>query len=553
MKSVRIVLCAMLIGLLGACTSIPTSGPVHTSSPQAPERSAVDVIYSGPAADASPEAIVEGFLAASSSGYGDDFATARLFLTEEAATEWNPFARVDIIDASQPSSIAASSPTAITVAVTLAGEVDPHGRLSTKDQPVEVERHYELVADDAQQWRIAHLPDGLMMADVTFENHFDRIPLHFLSPDHRVLIPETRWFPRHTAVQSATQALLYGPSSWLAPAVDTAVPANTRLDSASEGPEGVASLDLSTPGTISDSQRGELLAQLQRTLRQIPAVQSLSVRINGTPTSAQNVAPISAPPSQPARALFAGPESLMQWSEGKLTNVAQTEGQWRHPVAPFPPAEGGIVAMNAAGAIVRLDGGQEGSELFPPGNLIAPVIDRLGWVYSGAEHSAGVLAATTDGENTREVQAPWLRGAKVVKLGIAPDGARALVLSDVGGTPLLQIAALTREEDGGPLALTDPVSLPLIRGRVIDASWMGSDEVAVLINPIGDGPARVVITGVGALLRTLPPIAGGAEIAAGSNDRFMVVVTESGNLRVRTGGGWREISDVHLQDPRYAG
>lgn len=546
---VVIALCAAL----AACTSIPTTGTVHTSNPQAPERSAVDVIYSGPAVNASPEAIVEGFLAASSSGYGDDFATARLFLTDEAAAQWDPFARVDIIDASHPTTMRATAQGAVSVAVSLTGEVDPHGRLSTKDQAVEVERQYLLVAGADEQWRIAELPDGLMMADVTFENHFDRIALHFLSPDRRVLIPETRWFPRHTAVQSATQALLYGPSSWLAPAVQTAVPPDTRLDSASEGPEGVASLDLSTPGVITDTQRGELLAQLQRTLRQIPAVQSLSVRINGVPTSSQNAAPISAPPTHPARAIFAGPDSLMQWSEGQLSPIADTDGTWHHPVAPFPPAEDGIVAIDSAGAVVRLRGADEPASLLTGTRLIPPVIDRQGWVISGEQQSAGTLMATTDGSDVREVEAPWLAGAQVVKISITADGANMAVLSDVGPTPLLRVAAVLRDGEGAPVALSDPITVPLIRGQVIDASWMGNNELAVLIQPGGESSAQVIITGVGCFLRTLPAVPGGVAIAAGSNDRNIVVVSDKGSLRVRTGGGWREVASTGLSDPRYAG
>ncbi|MDO5727601.1 MAG: GerMN domain-containing protein, partial [Bowdeniella nasicola] len=293
MRIFRSLTLLVVLTLITACATLPTSGPVNTSQPDAPERSAVDVIYSGPSPDASPQAIVEGFLAASSSGYGDDFATARLYLTDDAAEQWDPYARVDILDASKPTHIEVAESSAVTVTTTLAADVDPHGRLATKDTPVETERRYRLVTDNADQWRIAELPDGLMMADVTFENHFDRIPLHFISPDRRVLVPETRWFPRHTAVRSATQALLYGPSSWLAPAVTTAAPTKARLESVSEGPDGVAAVDLTTPATLSETERAEFFAQLQRTLRQIPAVQSLSVRINGTPMNSQSPAVLS--------------------------------------------------------------------------------------------------------------------------------------------------------------------------------------------------------------------------------------------------------------------
>ncbi|MDO5726423.1 MAG: LpqB family beta-propeller domain-containing protein, partial [Bowdeniella nasicola] len=139
------------------------------------------------------------------------------------------------------------------------------------------------------------------------------------------------------------------------------------------------------------------------------------------------------------------------------------------------------------------------------------------------------------------------------KIGIAPDGARALVISQIGASPLLRITGVMRDENGIPTGLTDPISVPLTRGRLLDASWMGADDLAVLIDPPGDASPRVVITAVGGLLQMLPAIPHAHTLAGGPNDRSIVVVTDEGALRVRVGGGWREIPGSNVRDPRYAG
>ena len=170
----RILLALLAVALLGACTALPTSSPVHTSNPRLPDRSEVDVLYSGPTAGADPAAIVEGFLAASAAGFADEFSAAKEYLTSEAAGAWDPYAGVDIIDSTTESVTTEVESGAIEVATMSRADVDSRGRYTAKPQPVGSTRTYSLVKDADDQWRIAVLPDGLVIPDARFEQIFDR-------------------------------------------------------------------------------------------------------------------------------------------------------------------------------------------------------------------------------------------------------------------------------------------------------------------------------------------------------------------------------------------
>src|SRR5690625_4572044 len=82
---------------LAACASIPQSGKVGESDQPADVDQ--DVAYTfnpaGPAQDATPTSISNGFILAAT-GIQGDFSTAREFLTDSAAEQWDPSAQTTI-------------------------------------------------------------------------------------------------------------------------------------------------------------------------------------------------------------------------------------------------------------------------------------------------------------------------------------------------------------------------------------------------------------------------------------------------------------------------
>src|SRR5690625_6612085 len=91
------LLVVVLALIVTGCASIPESGQVGESDPQADINR--DVAYTfnpaGPANDATPTSIINGFILAAT-GIQGDFSTAREFLTDSAANDWDPHAQTTI-------------------------------------------------------------------------------------------------------------------------------------------------------------------------------------------------------------------------------------------------------------------------------------------------------------------------------------------------------------------------------------------------------------------------------------------------------------------------
>ena len=83
--------------IFASCASIPQSGQVGESDQQADVDQ--DVAYTfnpaGPAQYATPTSIINGFILAATAIQGD-FSTAREFLTDSAANDWDPHAQTTI-------------------------------------------------------------------------------------------------------------------------------------------------------------------------------------------------------------------------------------------------------------------------------------------------------------------------------------------------------------------------------------------------------------------------------------------------------------------------
>lgn len=557
MRRAHRLLAALAALALAGCTALPDSGPVYTSNPRLPERSEVDVLYSGPTNNAEPREIIEGFLAASAAGYSDEFAAAKLYLTETAALSWDPYAGVDVIDSAEPIPPEEVESGGVRVTSMSVAEVDSRGRYTVRRQPVEVVRTFSLIKNAAGQWRIATLPNGIAIPDVRFEQIFDRVPLYFITPDTEVLVPEARWFPRPHLVSGALAALLSGPSSWLQPGVRTAVPDGTRINGNIATTNDAVTVDLTVPGERPDANQLQLIyTQIQRTLAGSGTVQSVQLRINGTQVIPVAAAPVIEAPNTASQPLAISAGKLVRWNGRDLVpvpNPAGVEGPLASPSAPFDGSAGPIVVLDATGSIRTIPAGQGPSEVLIEGpDLIPPSVDRLGWVWSGPRQARGSLTVTQHAGQSQQVDVPWLDGPEVMRARISADGARALILMRVGATVVVRVAAVIRDENGTPTGLASPEDIVLPTGSVLDADWVGGTDVAILVrDQLASDPAVTIAT-LGGPRTTLPSVPGATQIASGNSDRSIVVATQIGDLYVRAGAGWR-LAASGVTDPNYAG
>ena len=137
------------------------------------------------------------------------------------------------------------------------------------------------------EWRISKLPDGLLLSSTDVDSLFRSYSLYFLAPNSDRLVPDPVFVPvgQQGLATSLVRSLLDGPTRWLDPAVDTAVPPGTRLEVDSVPVEnGVAQVDLST--SVLDADEATLRrfsAQLVWTLLELPDVQGVRITVNGEP------------------------------------------------------------------------------------------------------------------------------------------------------------------------------------------------------------------------------------------------------------------------------
>jgi len=189
MRVVVAVLTAVLV--ITGCTQIPRSGPVESVNPSSVlSDTDVDFLPPGPSLGASPEDILEGFIAAGTAAQ-NNYRVARSYLTEQFHDTWNP--NQSVLISQGESSVIQSSESELVYRVQVVASVDEAGRYEVAAQPTDQELVFSL-EQVAGEWRISDAPDGVVLAEVAFREAFDSYLLYYYSADYRELVPDLRWF-----------------------------------------------------------------------------------------------------------------------------------------------------------------------------------------------------------------------------------------------------------------------------------------------------------------------------------------------------------------------
>nr|NLD40365.1 hypothetical protein [Actinomycetales bacterium] len=276
----RAVAVLLLAVLVASCTSLPRSGPVQAAEPQIPPGYGVDVLAEGPAQNASPEEIVNGFLRASAYGHGDEFQVASQYLAP--GVTWEPLAQVRVYSATQSPDIAVNANDGgISVTVEQVAAVDEVGRYEAMS-PTTLRSTFTLVRTSEEQWRIAGLDAGLLVSDVNFEQTFSVASLYFLTRDFSATVPELRWYPLEDRATHIVEGILAGPSGWMERGVTSAFPQGTTLLRQVAVQDGVATIHLSDAFLEAGDQEIALAnAQLENTLAAVTEIGSIELQVRG--------------------------------------------------------------------------------------------------------------------------------------------------------------------------------------------------------------------------------------------------------------------------------
>lgn len=569
----RLIALALACGALVACAGIPTDGPVREGDTEVAQQQPFAPLLQGPAPDASPRAIVQGFLSASSGGSVSGFDVAREFLTDDAAVAWDPLAHVTIFDSRQVEQIFDESTGTYTYRVPVAAVVDADGVMVEASSDVQADISFAVTQDEFGQNRISSLDDGIVMSAADFGRFFRPLKLYFASADAAVAIPEVRWFANNDQVATAVaRELVAGPSPWLADAVSTGFPPGAALDiDAVIVDEGTAYVALATGSSGTSEQRALAQTQLDLTLRQLIPVQAVTVTVGGVPLvgeSPTSLSPADLPPETAVviagnrLGLFDGTDVLVTTPDmGRVpdgasglalaydsttaalvvdgdvvisTVLAQAPG-----LEPYDPN----VATAADAPLLELDTALDGED------LIAPSFDRHGWVWSTERTSAGTIVAALPGENQVALDAPWLAGRSVQAIAVSRDGTRLAVLSRATGTvQSLDVAAITREPSGAPLSIGQPLAMVPSLEPALDLTWSDTTGLVTLFEETGN----LEESEVGGWTRMEAVLPEARRITARNGVRTLLAIDADGSLVARAGNSWT-VQVVGVSDVAYAG
>lgn len=539
----------------GACATLPTSGEPHEFAIEAPQREPLRQFGSAPQEGSSPEQLVDDFIRAASAGVYDDFATARLYLTAEAAAAWEPGTQVVVFPAGSPPSASSEDEgdgqSKVVLTVDTIGSVDQSGALSVPSPSGKTNVAFTLTTDEDGEWRISELDNGLILSQPAFLSAYQSVNLYFPSADLSALVPDPRWYPRTRGASHLVQGLIEGPSEQVAGAVDASVVENLGLPTSSvDVKDRAATVALEGETGTQQGERQALLWAIDTTLKQLPAVQTVTVKLNGVELE-------ETLPSGPQYRLdrLAGIEdgAVVVGSSTATTVVSDPEAEG---AAASDPTVGPVASSPAAWvvggklSVAYLGGAGEDVVVFHdvPG-VGAPSVDRFGnvWVASSsAPHSLYLF--TSDGAE-QVMDAPVDGAVRLVR--VSPDGARVALLVDSGGKTQVVLAALYRDPEGGTYSLQQAETLTQFSETLIDLTWVGETTIAGLAAHSGS-QRSVEVQPLGGWIQTMTAPEGATSITASSIVGSMIVQREDGVAFQRAGAAWIELEDA-LEQMSFAG
>lgn len=493
MMSARKQLLALAcLASLTACTGVPSSGEVVKVSPanRARVERGVQVHPVAPQAGASPDTVLAGFLDAMAS-LEPGFGVARQYLTPDAAASWDPHAGVTVFDGDTRSSLPGSTTAGLQARVV--GRLDRQGHYSA-DTGRMLRQSFTMQQVDGQ-WRISNPPPGLLVSHYTLQHRFSPTTLWFYARGSQSLVPERIWLASNPASPvEAVQALLQGPSGWLAPAVSSAIPVGTRLAVAAVGiTDGVAEVPLdATVARLPEAERSRAIAQIGWALQPFAEIRRLRVTVDGQPWGSElSMDALPGGAGLPA-ASDEQPLAVLKDEVGRLDD----QGAF----APLPGALGnkgwkdrpGRLAASATSgllAVVNRDGtrlvtttpGQDQPQTRLQGKGMGrPVVTTDGqiWVQVAGDAAAALRRGTAKGPMV-PVNVPALTGTSLVNFAISPDQTRMAVVLQRKGRSELGLLRLHGDRVDGYRRMPLQVS-QLELDQVVDVGWTGQEELMVL-------------------------------------------------------------------------
>lgn len=549
MKRVALMVTA---ALLAGCAQLPTSVSVSQGPELAVPQSQEFSYYSppGPSVDASPSEIVSGFLNAGSAPQ-QNYAIAREYLSSQFAQNWQPNAGVLVRSGVPTINVARES--LVTVEVPVGARVNDLGIYSSKQNDSSSLR-FQLVKEDGQ-WRISRAPNLTVVTAPVFNVVFKGYPIYFLDATRQTLVPDLRWFPsRISTGTSLVNALLDGPSDWLAPAVTTAIPEGTKLTvDAVRVVDGTALVDFDANAlNANPADRALLMSQLEATLLQLLGVQKLVVSINGNnqdlvAASLQQLT-ISSPTALGEKGIFP-----------LITGVTDAIAGSAKVLEEFAPSEYDLssdeetIVLLSSGSLSQIRLSNFSTELIfsiAGTSYLAPQIDNHGfsWLVPGDIQFVPKVANAAGEQFDVQWNSLGIRTA----FAVSPEGARLAEIIRIGETFRLQVRPIIRDLEGLPKSVGDAEIVAELSFARNSLSWDNLNSLLVIDGMAGTAGTVWSFPVLGP--RTALPNTAimAKKVISGYGNASRYLLSEDNEVWALNGRNWRKVSDkayaISMQD-----
>ena len=533
----KALLLVLVLALTG-CASLPMSGPIRIGPDLASATDSESFYYSPalPADGATQTEILAGFLAAGTAPQ-NDYAIAREYLEESIKSVWNPNQEL-LIQSSSPKVQVVSDEVA-TVEIEVLARIDSAGRYENLPAGTTRVLEYGFGLQNGQI-RLISAPDVTVVIRPVFDVVFKSYSIYFLDQSKQNLVPELRWFPATPATGTKlVNALLAGPSSWLAPFVVSAVPSGTTLSiDAVAIASRVAQVDLSAEALAAGSDDRPLMkAQLFATLSQLPNVDKVSISIERSTQEIANSELVASP--LVARSVLAlGPEGLESLTGSNLNASSQGLAFFENKSVSL------LAASSKAGALAAAtDSGVFLTGLANPGTAVEQVsadTSLIGLEYDQQQFlwivsSGDIQAIAADGE-LLAVSAPWLGRQQLSGFALSPEGARVAVLVKSRNRTKVLVAGVVRDANGTPIALAEPLEIASELQTPTLISWYNPVTVAILNQ--GTESVSLTLATLGGTDRSIPALNQAKALVSAGAGSGPYLLSASGELSVYLGSFW---------------
>lgn len=547
--TVRAAAIAAAALLLTACAGLPTSGPVGIvglPSDDAESDAPFTEVASGPTAGAGPEEIVAGFLEASITP-SESWSIARQFLSPELAETWRPSAGVSIDAAGSPRTYAssiedveASSAGSVVVELDQRASVDESGQYTEAVGDTELVFQVERDADG--EWRITSAPDGIVLDEVSFQQVYDSYALQYFDRTWTHLVSDVRWYPRRSTIATTiTQAVVEGQASeWLAPAVQSAFPADVLLDGNSVPVTAqVADVALTEVALSLDTTTlARMRTQLEHSLSSA-GVTEVRFTVDGRELEAGTVTLANG--GTETSTLVLTEDGFGSLIGGEVSSVAGVSAELEQIEQPIVAID---VAQDAGLAAVQLDSGavyavSEGrvDELDARADLVRPSIDPYGYIWTVPSSDPQAVTAWSADVASHDIADAWPEASAISALRVSADGVRIAALVTMGGHQSVVTAVILRDDDGMPTGLGPVRELAELSTPATGLSWLGTDSLGILVT--GED-AEMITQVVGGPGETQAAPSGSVSIAGATTTGGVRVLGADGVLFTPRVSAWQE-------------